>query len=243
MTTEPEEKIRSGHLRIADMAAQNKPCEKAERYGVQALSDAELLAVILRSGSREENVITMAERLLNLCPEHPGLSGLYYVSMKELLSVPGIGKVKAVQLKAVGELSRRISRERTREGVRLNRPESVAEYFREDLRYLTKERVCAAFFDTAGKLIREVTISEGTVNRSLISPREVFLEALACGAVSFILLHNHPSGSCEPSREDQIITSHLYELGELLGIRLLDHIIIGGSSYVSFAERGLLHEV
>ena len=230
------------HLRIGDMADQNKPCEKAMQYGVQVLTDAELLAVILRSGNRTENVIVLSERLLNLDPLHPGLSGLNNISMEKLLSVSGIGKVKAVQLKAITELSRRMSKEEARGRLSLNDPGSIAQFFREDMRYLQKERVYAAFFNTAGGLIREVLISEGTVDKSLLTPREVFVEACECRAVSMVILHNHPSGDIEPSRQDIYQTSHIYEIGEMMGIRLLDHIIIGGGTYFSFAERGLLHE-
>ncbi len=233
-------KEKKDHLRIADMAEQSKPCEKAEQYGIQCLSDAELLAVILRSGTRAENVIDLAHRLLNLDPQHPGLAGLNFLSLKELKELPGIGSVKAVQVKAVAELSRRMAKEKTRGSICLNSPETIAAYFREDMRYLTRERVYAVFFDTAGKLIREVQISEGTVNRALISPREIFVEAVSCGAVSFVLLHNHPSGDCTPSREDRYITVHLRELGEMMGITLLDHIIIGGNQHTSFAELGIM---
>ncbi len=228
------------HLRIRDMSDHSKPTEKAESCGIRALSDAELLAVILRSGTREENVIALAERLLTLDSIHPGLTGLNYLSLKELMQLPGIGRVKAVQLKALTELSRRMAKEETRGRVRLNDPSSIADFFREDMRYLTKERVYAVFFDTAGNLLKEAMISEGTVNCSLISPREVFLEALSCGAVSMVLLHNHPSGDPEPSSADLAVTRNIHKLGEMLGIKLLDHIIIGGSLYVSLTERGIL---
>ncbi|MBQ9871265.1 MAG: DNA repair protein RadC [Eubacterium sp.] len=231
------------HVRISDMAETNKPYEKAVQYGIRSLSDAELLAVILRTGTKDVNVIHLAEQILSSHPVHKGLVGLNYLSMEELTEIPGIGNVKAVQIRAVTELSRRISREKTREQVRLNQPETIADYFREEVRYLEKERVYALFFNSACYLIRDVLISEGTVNRSLVSPREVFQEALRCGAVNLILLHNHPSGDCEPSAADLELTRRFKSAGAILGITLLDHIIIGGSSYVSFSERGLLDEV
>ena len=231
------------HVRISDMAETNKPYEKAVQYGIRSLSDAELLAVILRTGTKDVNVIHLAEQILSSHPVHKGLVGLNYLSMEELTEIPGIGNVKAVQIRTVTELSRRISREKTREQVRLNQPETIADYFREEVRYLEKERVYALFFNSACYLIRDVLISEGTVNRSLVSPREVFQEALRCGAVNLILLHNHPSGDCEPSAADLELTRRFKSAGAILGITLLDHIIIGGSSYVSFSERGLLDEV
>ena len=122
-------------------------------------------------------------------------------------------------------------------------PDSIADYFREEVRYLQKERVYALFFNHAGILLKDLMISEGTVDRSLASPREIYLEALKTGATGVVLLHNHPSGDCEPSTTDLEITDQIERAGRIIGIRLLDHIIIGGSSHFSFAERGLLHEV
>lgn len=242
LTNAMRSELMNQHLRIGDMAEQSKPCEKAMQYGVQVLTDAELLAVILRSGNRDENAIVLSERILNLDPLHPGLHGLNSLSMEKLLSVSGIGKVKAVQLKAITELSRRMSKEEARGSLSLDHPETIARFFREDMRYLEKERVYAAFFNSAGGLIKEVLISEGTVDKSLLTPREVFVEACECRAVSIVILHNHPSGDVEPSRYDIYMTAHIYEIGEMMGIRLLDHLIIGGGTYFSFAERGLLHE-
>lgn len=231
------------HLRISDMAEQSKPCEKAVRYGIGSLSDAELLAVILRSGTREENVVLLAEKILAMHPVHKGLTGLNYLTQEELLNIPGVGQVKAVQIRAVAELSRRMSRQESRALVKLDQPDTIAEYFREEVRYLERERVYALFFNSACVLLRDVLISEGTVDHSLASPREVFMEALRCGASSFVLLHNHPSGDCEPSGMDLALTERFKKAGDLMQIRLLDHIIIGGSHYVSFSERGYLNEV
>ena len=137
------------------MAETNKPYEKAVQYGIRSLSDAELLAVILRTGTKDVNVIHLAEQILSSHPVHKGLVGLNYLSMEELTEIPGIGNVKAVQIRAVTELSRRISREKTREQVRLNQPETIADYFREEVRYLEKERVYALFFNSACYLIRD----------------------------------------------------------------------------------------
>ncbi|MCR4839654.1 MAG: DNA repair protein RadC [Eubacterium sp.] len=228
------------NLRISDMAEQNKPCEKAMQYGIQSLGDAELLAVILRSGTREANVIHLAEQILASHPIHKGLTGLNYLTTEDLTKIPGIGTVKAVQLQAIAELSRRMAREKTKQYVRMDDPNSIAEYFREEVRYLEKERVYALFFNSANCFLQDVKISEGSVNASITSPREVFREALRYGAVSVVLLHNHPSGCPEPSETDLLVTKRFKEVGELLGIRLLDHIIIGGNEYLSFAERGLI---
>ena len=231
------------HFKISDMAEQSKPCEKALQFGIRSLSDSELLAVILRSGVPGANAIHLSEQILSLHPVYKGLMGLNYLTADELRTLPGVGNVKAVQILAVSELSRRISREETREEVRLNDPGSIADYFREEVRYLQKERVYALFFNTAGVLLRESMISEGTVDRSLASPREIYREALRVGATGLVVLHNHPSGDVEPSSMDLEMTRQIRSAGEIIGIRLLDHIIIGGSTYVSFSERGLLHEI
>ena len=231
------------HLRISDMAEQNKPCEKALQFGITSLSDPELLAVILRSGSRDTNAIHLSEQILTLHPVHKGLTGLNYLSADELIQLPGVGQVKAVQILAVSELSRRIAREKTRGHVRMNDPATIADYYREEVRYLQRERVYALFFNTAGMLLRERMISEGTVDRALISTREIYREALRCDSTGIVILHNHPSGDCEPSKTDLTLTGQIYNAGQLIGIPLLDHIIIGGSSYVSFAERGFMHEI
>ena len=228
------------NLRISDMAEQSKPCEKALQYGIKSLGDAELLAVILRSGTKDANVIRLAEEILSFHPVHKGLTGLNYLTYEDFTGIHGVGKVKAVQLLAVAELSRRIARERTKPYVTMDTPLTIADYFREEVRYLQKERVYALLFTTGNGFIRDVLISEGTMTKSLTAPPEVFREAIRFGASYVVLLHNHPSGCVDPSRSDISLTKRFLKAGELIGVPLLDHIIIGGSEYLSFRERGLL---
>ena len=154
----------------------------------------------------------------------------------------GIGNVKAVQLKCVAELAARMSRAKAAERLCFDAPETVADYFMEDLRYAEQEQLHTLFLNTKNGLLKEKLLFQGTVNASLVSPREIFLEALECHAVRLVLVHNHPSGDAMPSPEDIRMTHRIYEAGEMLGIPLLDHIIIGDHCYSSFRERGILSE-
>lgn len=188
-----------------------------------------------------ENSLELAERILALnCPGE-GILGLLHLSLPQLMSVKGIGKVKGVQLMCIGELSRRIWKKKHMERVmRFEEPEQVAAYYREDLRHMEQEQFFLMMFNTRQMLIGERMMSKGTVNASLAGTREIYIEALRYQAVSLILVHNHPSGDPEPSKEDILLTERVRKAGELMGIRLLDHIVIGDSAYVSMKERGLL---
>ena len=164
-----------------------------------------------------------------------------HLSLAEFMKVKGIGKVKAIQLLCVGELSRRIWRQaaKAKQPI-LKDPPEIANYCMEDMRHLEQEQVRVLFFDTKQHLLQDTVLSKGTVNASAISPREIFIEALRCGAVALILVHNHPSGDPTPSRNDELLTRRVLESGQVLGILLLDHIIIGDTTYISLRERGII---
>lgn len=213
-----------------------RPYEKCMEYGPEILSDAELLAVILRNGTKEMSSIDLARKILTLQKEYEGLIGIYHLSYEELTAVKGIGPVKAVQILCLGELAKRLAKGAAKERLRFSSSESIAAYFMEQLRHLSKEEVLVLFFDGKHGLLKEVTISIGTVNTALSSPREVFLEALKAQAVYLILVHNHPSGDPHPSRQDVLLTKRMKEAGEIIGIELSDHIVIGDQSYYSFRE-------
>ena len=161
---------------------------------------------------------------------------------EELLKISGIGRVKAIQILCLCELSKRMSQLSAREDLDFSRPDTIAAYYMEDMRYYRQEHLKLLMLNTRSRLIGESEISRGTVNMSVISPRELFIEALQRNAVYIILLHNHPSGDPMPSREDILVTQRIREGGSLLGIELLDHIIIGDNCYVSLAEQKLLKE-
>lgn len=166
--------------------------------------------------------------------------GIYHLSLTELTKVRGIGRVKAVQLKCIAELSRRIAKTQAGSSLSFTDPDTVADYYMEDFRHEEQEKLMLLLLNSKGRLLGEEVVSQGTVNATLISPREIFLCALRYHAVSLILLHNHPSGSPDPSEADLLMTRRVRESGALLGIELLDHIIIGDQKSVSFRRERLL---
>lgn len=210
------------------------PYEKFMQYGPQTMSEAELLAIIIRTGTKEKNSLQIGEEILSLRGE--GILGLCNLTLGELRNVDGIGEVKAVKLKCIAELSRRIWICHTREKLDFSRPATVAAYYMETLRHASKEQVVLLSLNSKCELVKETVLSIGTVNASLVSPRELFLQALEDHAVTVILLHNHPSGDPTPSKDDYELTKRLRKAGELLQIPLLDHIIIGDQCYTSFLE-------
>jgi DNA repair protein RadC len=224
------------------MPEEERPCEKCIEQGPEHLTDAELLAVLLRTGRRECSALQLAEEILHLCPFESGLTGLLHLNLRQLRQVRGIGDVKAVQIVCLCELSRRISRREARRKISFDSPSGVAAYYIEALRCEEQEVVCALMLDTKNHRLGEAEIFRGTVNQSLISPRELFLSPFSYHAVSFILVHNHPSGDPSPSREDILVTARIRKAGELLGIRLVDHIIVGDGDYFSFMEHDMLAE-
>ncbi|MBS6395531.1 MAG: DNA repair protein RadC [Clostridiales bacterium] len=219
---------------------EDRPYEKCIRYGVEALTNRELLAAILRTGAKGHPVLELANDLLKLVPEREGFTGIRRLSLEELSAVRGIGKVKAVQLKCILEIARRMAREEAGEGTFFTSAEAVAEYYMEDMRHEEQEVLLLLMLNQKGRLLREKYMFKGTVNASVVSPREIFLEALSSRAVQIILLHNHPSGDASPSREDLNVTRKIAEAGKLLGVSLTDHIIIGDRSYVSLREKNYL---
>ncbi len=213
------------------------PYERFLEFGPEHLTEAELLAIILRTGTKSKPALALAEEVLGLS-KYPkeGLLGLYDVSLEELQGIPGIGQVKAVKLKCLTELCVRMSQAKAKEGLILNNSKQVADYVMERLRHRTTESVYLISVDAKGQIMDERKLSDGSVRMALISPREVFLEALKVGAVNIILIHNHPSGDPTPSSSDREITARLKEAGEWMDIPLLDHIIIGDNDYYSFKE-------
>lgn len=226
--------------RMSELPEDERPYEKCFKSGPSVLSDAELLAVIIRTGAKGEQSVELARKILQLSKSCNGILGICRISIEELMGIKGIGKVKAVQLKCVAELAKRIRQASVKDMLNFKEPGIIAEYYMDELRHEERERLLLLMFNTKNQLIREKLLSVGTVNAALISPREVFLEALKYGAVNIILLHNHPSGDSTPSREDIRLTNRMRQCGELLGINLLDHIVIGDNNYTSFLEKAML---
>lgn len=223
---------------IKNLLKEERPYEKCGRFGAESLTDTELLAVLLRSGIKGENALETAKKILYPDGMHGGLLKLPSYSKEALMKIPGIGEVKAVQILCLCEMARRIAKEKAKGPLCFDKPETIAAYYMEDMRHLKQEELVLLMLNTKSRLLGETKISKGTVNMSVISPRELFIEALQKNAVMIILLHNHPSGDPKPSREDILVTKKIAKAGELIGIRLLDHIIIGDQTYTSLAEQG-----
>lgn len=228
------------YFTLKELPLSERPYEKCEQYGPEYLSDAELLAVIIRTGSKSERAVDLASRVLNSSKTHKGLISLNYFTMNELRSIKGIGKVKAIQLKCIAELTRRMAKATTTRGMRLTTPETVANYYMQDMRHFTQEKILLILLDSKSQIIKDMYISSGTVSSSILPLREICLTALKYEAVGIIIMHNHPSGDPTPSNEDVLVTKKLKDAGNLIGIKLMDHIIIGDNKYISLSERGIL---
>lgn len=228
--TDMEQKIT-----VKELPDSEKPYEKFLKYGAGALSDAELLAVIIKSGTNGIRSVEVAQKFLST--GNRNLLNLYDISYEEMIKIRGIGKVKAIQLKCVAELSKRITETKYYDRICLDRPDSVAGYYMEKLRHERKEHLILCMFDSKCHLIEDRVISVGSMDSSVVSPREIFQAALICQAVHLILVHNHPSGVPEPSKADDLVTERIFRCGGLMGIALSDHIIIGDKTYYSYREK------
>lgn len=228
------------HITMKDLPAEERPYEKCAASGPESLTDAELLAVILRTGTKDLPSLSLAEQILSLgSPD--GLLGLLHLSLPELMTIKGIGRVKGIELLCIGELSRRIWRTLSvKKAMVFSDPRSISGFYMEEMRHKEQEELRLMMLNTKNTLIKESLIFRGTVNASLASPREIFMEAFRFRAVRIILVHNHPSGDPSPSKEDGILTARVKEAGDFLGIPLVDHIIIGDSAYFSFREKGMM---
>ncbi len=230
----------SKYLTMKDRPVSERPYEKCLEYGAGSLTDGELLAVILRSGTKNCSALDLACMLLDAHPLHKGITGLHHMDLPSLTSIPGIGNVKAVELLCVAELARRLA---SSPGVRardFSSPELIADCYMEQMRHLEEEHVKLLMLNGKHCLIREEEISVGTANSACVSARDIFMTALKYQAVYLILIHNHPSGDPEPSRQDLVLTRQIREAGDLLGIPLSDHIIIGNQRFISLRERKMM---
>ena len=220
---------------------QNLPYEKFISYGAETLTDSELLAIIIRTGTPQMSARELGEEVLKEAGKYGnGLLGLYQIPLHELMCVKGIGKVKAVKLKALAELCTRMSQTKAKDSLSFKEPYSVASYYMERFRHEKVEYIMLLLFDSGLHLIDEQIISKGTSNASLLSPREVYITAFRSQAAYIMLMHNHPGGNPMPSKNDVDITERIEQIGRIIDVPLLDHIIIGDNSYFSFKEGGLI---
>ncbi|GIP22414.1 MULTISPECIES: DNA repair protein RadC [Paenibacillus] len=222
---------------LRDIPHDERPRERMMQYGAGALSHAELLAILLRTGTKQESALHVAQRILNRAG---GLRNLMDLSVEELIQTKGIGTAKAVQLKAGLELGVRMAATRMPDRIVIRSPRDAANFLMEQLRYLQKEHFVCLFLNTKNHIIAQETLSMGSLNASIVHPREVFRAAIKCSSASVVCAHNHPSGDPTPSPEDIQITQRLCEAGQIVGIDVLDHIVIGDGDFVSLKEQGLM---
>ncbi|MCR4749589.1 MAG: DNA repair protein RadC [Lachnospiraceae bacterium] len=216
------------------------PYDKYQRLGPSALTDTELLSIILRNGTPKEDAISLSARILSLCDDENRILGLTRLSYEDLLQIDGIGKVKAMCIGCIVELSRRMSMQSRKADLKLNDPKTISDYYMEKFRHLDRETVYLLLVDSKCNLIKEVTLTTGTVNSSLLSSRDMFICALKHKACGIIVIHNHPSGDPSPSKSDIEITAKLKRAGSFMDIPLIDHIIIGDRTYYSFRNQGYI---
>ncbi len=225
------------HATIKDLPEMERPRERLARHGASALSNAELLAILLRTGTREESAIILAQRLLM---QEQGLRYLTDSDIAQLSSIKGIGQAKAVQIKAAIELGKRLAAFEPGADRPIKCPQDVSDLLMEEMRYQKKEYMKLLLLNIKCNLISIEDISVGSLNASIVHPREVFNPAIRKSSASVIMVHNHPSGDPTPSSEDVAITARINEAGKLIGIELVDHIILGDGKYISLKEKGLL---
>ncbi len=222
---------------IKELPAEERPRERLRAYGAQALTTAELLAILIRTGSGERSAVSLGEFLL---AEFGSIKGVAGASQEQLARVKGLGEVKAGQIKAAIEFGNRLSLFTEDAKPSIGGPRDVANLLMPDLRYQKKEHLKSLLLDTKNRVLAVRTVSIGDLSSSIVHPREVYKDAVVASAASIIVAHNHPSGDPTPSGEDVAVTKRLISAGEIMGIDLLDHIVIGDGVFVSLKERGLI---
>ena len=223
---------------IKELPASERPYEKFLSLGASGLSDADLLAIIIKTGTKDKSAVDIGQEILS--GRHGNLLNLYEMSYDELIQVSGIGQIKAIQLKAVAELSMRISKAKRARSIRMNTPVTIADYYMEQMRHLQQEVVICAYFDVKSRFLGDKFISKGSLSSSVVDISSVMRTALEKNASKIVLLHNHPSGDCTPSKDDIAVTDRLAEGSRIFSIELCDHIIIGDNEYYSFYENKII---
>lgn len=226
----------SRNITISSLPEKERPREKLLRHGVKSLSNAELLAILLRTGIKNQSALSLSYKILSM---DDGIRFLTNASVEDLSEINGIGLAKASQLIAAVELGKRIAQYADEDEFFVRRPQDAADLLMEEMRYLRKEHMKAILLNIKCKVICIEEISVGSLNSSLAHPREVYIPAIKKSSANIILVHNHPSGDPSPSRDDIEITKRIYEAGKILGIELYDHIIIGDGVFVSLKEKNL----
>jgi DNA repair protein RadC len=224
-------------LKIKELPVMERPYEKLEKYGAGILSDAELLAIIIKSGIKNETSVELSQRIIKENMDCAGFRFLERMTIEELTNIKGIGRVKAIQLKATFEMAKRINRNTNEIKTMLRTPKQVYNFLEREMRYETQENIKILTVNTKGFLIKSETIAIGSTNSANVELKEIFKTAISHSASGILIAHNHPSGDPTPSAEDISFTNKIIDLGAVLGIDVLDHIIVGNGSFVSMRER------
>ncbi len=228
-------------LRMKDIPVEDRPYEKLEKTGAENLTDAELLAIIIRTGSHNDTSLDLTRRIISTYSDGRGLQCLRKASISQLREIKGVGRVKAIQIKAAIELgSRLLAPAADKKKNRIASPDDIGALYIEKFRHSNREYFTVLVLNTRNEIIRDLNISIGSLSETVVHPREVFAEVLKEPAAAVILMHNHPSGDPSPSKNDKETTKRLVDAGKILGIRILDHVIIGDGNMFSFKENGLL---
>jgi DNA repair protein RadC len=226
------------NIKINDIPKNERPMEKLLMYGAEDLSNAELLAVLLRSGTRGENIVSLSTRLLY---DVGGLDGLLYINIEEIKKLKGIKDVKACQIIAMVELFKRFRTLKSqKDNFKVSSPKDISMLLVNEMNNLNQEVLKVILLNTKNIVIGIKDVFKGSLNSSIVHPREIFKEAVQRGSANIIICHNHPSGDPTPSKEDIDVTLRIKQCGDLMGIKLLDHIIIGNSNYISLKEKGII---
>jgi DNA repair protein RadC len=224
-------------LKIKDLPENERPRERLFRYGPEILSNVELLAILLGSGSKKENIISLSSKIIH---KEGGLSGMMKSTLEDFINIDGIGKAKSAKIMAIIELSKRLNSFKNGENYKICSSKDAASLVMGEMNFLNQEKLVVIMLNTKNIVISVKTIFVGSLNSSIVHPREVFNDAIKKSSASIIVCHNHPSGDPSPSKEDIKVTYRLNECGKILGIELLDHLIIGNGRYISLKEKGIL---
>lgn len=223
---------------IKELPREERPREKMISYGVSVLSNAELLAVLIRTGIKNKSAVELANQVLSI--EAEGIRHLADCTLEEICRIPGMGLSKACQILAAIELGKRIATRPVDKRISVSNPESIANLFMEEMRYYKKEFFKVLLLNSKGEIISIEKTSIGDLSSTIVHPREIFSTPVRRSAAAVVFIHNHPSGNPIPSQEDIDVTNRLIEAGKILGIKVLDHIVIGDGTYISFKDKQLI---
>ena len=224
-------------IKMKELPLSERPYEKLQMYGPEKLSNAELLAIIIKTGTKTETSVEIAQKILKLKGEQNQLKFLQDVSIEECMQIKGIGKVKAIQIRAIGELTKRMARPINSNQIKITNSIDVANLMMEELRYEKREIAKVILLNAKNMVLKIVDIAFGGANFAMIEPKEVLSEAIKMNVPNIILIHNHPSGDATPSNQDYHLTDRIYDCCDLMGIKLLDHIVIGDGTFSSIMTK------